>query len=246
MANNPLLKAELFEYLDGLNDGKMSYEKSIKNVFSLLATMFVAFCYVWYYGFDGFADRLGFISVASLMIVIALVFTARSFPKFSLHMSFPFAACLGVAFAGFSFIFFNRTFGILPEMIFITILSAFYVFITYKPDLTDRKTKFENVKNSALQVSVAYYVLILIGLILKLGYAGLMIKGIFGFIFAPVFAYLAVYSFICDLDMAVGCAIKEIPKHFEWYITFALLFSLVWQVARIGDAIKSLTAKNKN
>ncbi len=245
MAQNPLLKDELFEYLDGLNDGKISYEKSIKNVFSLLISMFIVYCYVCYYGFDGFADRFGFISTASFAVVIALIFTARSFPKFSLHMAFPFALCLGVALAGFSFIFCNRTLGVLPEMIFVTIISAFYVFLTYKPDLEDRKAKFENVKNSALQVTVIYYVLALIGLVLKLGYSGLMIKGIFGFVFAPVFAYLAVFSFICDLDMAEKCAAEEIPKHFEWYITFSLVFSMLWQIARIGDAIKSLSTKKK-
>ncbi len=243
MAQNPLLKAELFEYLDGLNDGKISYEKSIKYVLSLLITMFAAFCYVWYYGFDGFADRLGFISWASLFVVIPLIFVARSFPKYSLHMAFPFAACLGVALGGFSFMYFNMTFGILPEMVFITILSAFYVFLNYKPDLVNSKDKFTNLKNEALKVTIIYYVLILLGLILKLGYVTLMVKGIFGFIVAPVFAYLALYSFNADLDLAESRAKEEIPKHFEWYLSLALIISILWQVAKIPEVLGSLTKK---
>lgn len=245
MAQNPLLKPELFEYLDGLNDGNMSYEKSIKNVFPLLLVLFIAFSYVWYYGFDGYSDRLGFISVASGLIVVALVFATRSFPKFSLHMAFPFAGLLGVAFGGFSFMYSIFTHGILSEMVFITIISAFYVFLNYKPDLEKSKDKFSNVKNLALQVTIIYYVLILFGLLVKFGYVNLMIKGIFGFIFAPVFAFLAVYSFVADLDMAENQARAEIPKHFEWYITFALVFSSLWQIARIPEAIKFLTVKNK-
>ncbi|MBR1977579.1 Bax inhibitor-1/YccA family protein [bacterium] len=245
MAQNPLLKAENFEYLDGLNDGNISYEKSIKNILPLLVTLFIVFSYVWYYGFDGYSDRLGFISFASAFIVIALVFTARSFPKFSLHMSFPFAACLGAALAGFSFRYFNLTHGVFPEMVFVTILSAFYVFLNYKPDLDNPSAKFAKIKDSALKVTFVYWILALVGILLKLGYAGLMIKGIFGFIFAPVFAGIAVYSFVMDLDLAENCARNEIPKHFEWYITLALVFSLVWQVARIPEAIKFFTAKNK-
>ncbi len=245
MAQNPLLNQEQFEYLDGLNEGKMSYEKSIKNVLPLLLVMFVAFCYVWYYGFDGYADRLGFISVASLIIVVALVFTARSFPKFSLHMAFPFAGLLGVMFAGFSFMYANLTHGILGEMVFITILSAFYVFLTYKPDLENSQEKFDNLKNTALKVTIIYWILVLFGLIAKLGYTTLVIKGIFGFIFAPVFAYLAVFSIVCDLDMAEKCARNEIPCHFEWYITLSLVLSMLWQIARIPEAISFLGNKNK-
>ena len=245
MAQNPLLKAEMFEYLDGLNDGNMSYEKSVKNILPLLITMFVVFCYVCYYGFDGFADRLGFISFASAFCVIALVFACRSFPKYALHMSFPFAAFLGAAFAGFAFRYSNLTYGFLSEMIFVTIISAFYVFLNYKPDLENPKDKFANVKNMALQVTVIYYILALIGVIAKLGYANLMIKGIFGFIFAPMFAFFAIYSFVADLDLAENQGRKELPKHFEWYITFALVFSSLWQIARIPEAIKFLTAKNK-
>lgn len=245
MAQNPLLAKERFEYLDGLNDGKISYEKSIKNLLSLLLVMFVAFCYVWYYGFDGFADRLGFISTASLIVVVALVFAACKYPKFSLHMAFPFAGLLGVAFAGFSFMYSGLTYGILSEMIFITIISAFYVFLTYKPNLDNPKEKFENLKNTSLQVALIYCVLALFGVIAKLGYATLMIKGILGFILAPVFAYLSVFSFLSDLDLAENCARDEIPRHFEWYITFALLFSSIWQIARIPEAIKFLSAKNK-
>lgn len=245
MAQNPLLNQEQFEYLDGLNEGKMSYEKSIKNVLPLLLVMFAAFCYVWYYGFDGFADRLGFITVASLIIVIALIFTAKSFPKFSLHMAFPFAGLLGVTFAGFSFMYANLSHGILGEAALITIISAFYVFLTYKPDLENPKEKFNNLKNTSLQVTLIYCVLLLIGVVAKLGYSTLMIKGIFGFIFAPVFAYLAVFSFISDLDSAEKCAKNEIPRHFEWYITLALILSMLWQIARIPEAISFLSAKKK-
>lgn len=228
--SNPFFNTARFSnaIYSGVQSGTMTVQSTVRKILFLMMLVFIAAGASWMLTANGYQQTANVLMLVGLIVGFLTAMVISFKPDYARAGSIVYALCEGFVLGGITVIAETKFPGIALITLGLTFGTLSAMLLLYLFDLIRVNDTMRTVITTATVGIALTYGIALIFRLFGMNMSFMYGSGTGSIIFSLIVVGVAAFNLVLDFDLIERGAEAELPKHMEWYCSFAVLVTMVW------------------